>query len=221
VRPEPGRHNREDRGRLDLELLGEQEEELLQDVDREEEAEEAAAAAAAEKKAKAEKEANTETKVTVSVADGEVSWVEIEVDGKSDVAEQVTGPWKKTYTVTDSITIQVSNPTAVSVKKNGKKQKFDSKTAGVGSITIQGTKVTKTDDSSSSSDATSTDGQTTDSATGTTDATSSDGQSTDATNGTTTTQGRRPRRRTAARRARTTGTVTSQTGQTGQTTDNE
>ena len=74
------------------------------------EAEEAAAAAAAEKKAKAEKEANTETKVTVSVADGEVSWVEIEVDGKSDVAEQVTGPWKKTYTVTDSITIQVSNP---------------------------------------------------------------------------------------------------------------
>lgn len=187
------------------------------------EAEEAAAAAAAEKKAKAEKEANTETKVTVSVADGEVSWVEIEVDGKSDVAEQVTGPWKKTYTVTDSITIQVSNPTAVSVKKNGKKQKFDSKTAGVGSITIQGTKVTKTDDSSSSSDATSTDGQTTDSATGTTDATSTDGQSTDATNGTTTNIGTTSTQSTGTTTTQTSGTVTTQNGQTsqtGQTTNN-
>jgi hypothetical protein len=157
------------------------------------------------------------------VADGEVSWVEIEVDGKSDVAEQVTGPWKKTYTVTDSITIQVSNPTAVSVKKNGKKQKFDSKTAGVGSITIQGTKVTKTDDSSSSSDATSTDGQTTDSATGTTDATSTDGQSTDATNGTTTNAGTTSTQSTGTTTTQTSGTVTTQNGQTsqtGQTTNN-
>ncbi len=181
------------------------------------EAEEAAAAAAAEKKAKAEKEANTETKVTVSVADGEVSWVEIEVDGKSDVAEQVTGPWKKTYTVTDSITIQVSNPTAVSVKKNGKKQKFDSKTAGVGSITIQGTKVTKTDDASSSDDATSTDGQTTDSATGTTDATSTDGQSTDSTGGTSTDAAMTSTQQNGAASTQTTGTSTTQTGQ---TTDN-
>ena len=185
------------------------------------EAEEAAAAAAAEKKAKAEKEANTETKVTVSVADGEVSWVEIEVDGKSDVAEQVTGPWKKTYTVTDSITIQVSNPTAVSVKKNGKKQKFDSKTAGVGSITIQGTKVTKTDDSSSSGDETSTDGQTTDSTTGTTDGASANGQSTDAANGTTTDAGTTSTQTNGGTTSGTTGTVTSQNGQTGQTTDNE
>lgn len=143
------------------------------------EAEAAAAAATAKKTAQEEKDANTVTKVSVSVADGEVSWVEITCDGKSVVAEQVTGSWKKTYTVTDSISIQVSNPTAVTVKKNGKVQKFDSKTAGVGSITIQGTKVTNTDSDDSSSSDTS----------GTTDASGTTSTTTDANSGTSGTTG--------------------------------
>ena len=131
-------------------------------------AKEAAAAAAAAKAQQDAEAANTETDVKVSVADGGVSWVEIVCDGTSEVAEQVTGPWEKTYVVTDSITIQVSDPSAVTVTKNGTQQKFDSKTSGIGSITIQGTQVTTTDASSSDSS----NGAT---ATTTTDATTTDG----------------------------------------------
>lgn len=153
-------------------------------------AEAAAAAATAKKTAQEEKDANTVTKVTVSVADGEVSWVEITLDGKSVVAEQITGSWKKTYTVTDSISIQVSNPTAVTVKKNGKIQKFDSKTAGVGSITIQGTKVTSTDTSDSSSSDTSSTSSTNGTTSTTSDTTSgTSGTTSGTTTGTTTTSG--------------------------------
>ncbi|MGN0076948.1 MAG: helix-turn-helix domain-containing protein [Parafannyhessea sp.] len=151
------------------------------------EAEAAAAAATAKKTAQEEKDANTVTKVSVSVASGEVSWVEITCDGKSVVAEQITGSWKKTYTVTDSISIQVSNPTAVTVKKNGKIQKFDSKTAGVGSITIQGTKVTSTDSSdSSSSDSTNSTSTTNGTTSSTSDTTSTTSGTTNSTTGTTT-----------------------------------
>ena len=118
------------------------------------EEEEAAAEAVAAKNEKDEQDANTETDVVVSVEDGEVSWVEIECDGKSEVAEQITGPWKKSFVVTDSITVQVSNTSAVTVKKNGETQKFDNKTSGIGTVTIAGTKVaTKSDDASDGSDA--------------------------------------------------------------------
>ncbi|MGN0286788.1 MAG: helix-turn-helix domain-containing protein [Atopobiaceae bacterium] len=103
-------------------------------------------------------DSNTETDVTVSVADGAVTWLEIECDGTSEVADTVTGPWENTYVVTDSITIQAGDTTAVTVTKNGKQVQFDSLSSGVGSVTIQGTKVTA--DSSSTTSGTS--GTTTD-----------------------------------------------------------
>ena len=111
----------------------------------------------------AETEAVTETNVTVSVADGEVSWVEIECDGSSVVAETMTGPWEQSFTVTDSITIQAGKPAAVTVTKNGEKVQFESKASGIGTITIEGT----------STDATTTDG-TTSTTTSTGDTTSTD-----------------------------------------------
>ena len=86
------------------------------------------------------------TVVSVSVAKGEISWVEIKCDGMSEVAEQITGPWKQSYTVTEAISISVNNISAVTVAKNGKTQSFDSKTSGIGSITIQGTKAPSTED---------------------------------------------------------------------------
>lgn len=88
-----------------------------------------------------------ETSVSVSVADGSVTWLEIECDGKSDVAETITGPWQKTYTVEDAITIRAGDTTAVSVVQNGRQVQFDSMASGIGSIRIQGTKKTteKTD----------------------------------------------------------------------------
>lgn len=96
---------------------------------------------AADKKAEQEQlDAQQKTVVDVSVAEGEVSWVEIVNDGKSQVAQQITGPWSASYEVTDSISIQVSNPSAVRVSKNSQPVKFDTKTAGIGSVSIKGTK---------------------------------------------------------------------------------
>ena len=79
------------------------------------------------------------TEVEVSVASGGVSWVEIKCDGKSVMAQQVTGPWDQSYTVTQSITIHVSNVSVVTVSKNGETQSFETKASGLGTITIQGT----------------------------------------------------------------------------------
>lgn len=103
-------------------------------------ADEAAKAAEDAKAQKEAKEAETETKVDVKVADGATTWLEIESDGTSVIAEQVTGPWEKSFVVTESITVQVSDTTAATVTKNGTQQSFSSKSSGIGSITIQGTK---------------------------------------------------------------------------------
>lgn len=87
-----------------------------------------------------------QTIVQVSLASGEASWVEVTVDGKSVVADNLTGAWSQTYTVTDSIAIQVSNVDAVTVTNNGKKVDFSSKTSGVGTLTIKGTPAPATDE---------------------------------------------------------------------------
>lgn len=113
---------------------------------------ETARAAQEAKAAQEEKEAHTQTNVEVSVADGEVTWLEITVDDTSIIAEQVSGPWDNSYTVTKSITVQVSNISAVTVKKNGTAQRFDSKTSGIGTLTIQGTKVKDTQGDTASTD---------------------------------------------------------------------
>ena len=101
-----------------------------------EEEEKARAEAAAAKAAETETPA-TERTIEVSVTSGEVTWLEIECDGKSDIAETVTGPWSQSYTVRQSISINVSDTTAVTVMENGKKLEFDSKASGIGTITIQ------------------------------------------------------------------------------------
>ena len=88
----------------------------------------------------------------MTVADSSVSWVEIVVDGKSVVAESVTGPWTQTYEPKQSMSIQVGDTSAVTVTKNGENQSFDAKTSGLGTITIKvpQTKTTTTDASKDS-----------------------------------------------------------------------
>ena len=85
-----------------------------------------------------------QTKVVVSVEAGSVSWVEVLCDGESKVATTITGPWSETYDVHDSINVEVSDTSAVTVTENGEQRTFDSKTSGIGSITIQGTPAPKT-----------------------------------------------------------------------------
>lgn len=99
----------------------------------------------------------TETNVTVTLASGQVSWIEVQCDGTSKVADTLTGPWSETYTVTDSITIQVSDPKSVQVTKNGETVNFDSRASGIGSVTIAGTPAT----AGTAAGTTSTDGVTT------------------------------------------------------------
>ena len=132
-----------------------------------------------------------ETSVSVSVADGAVTWLEVECDGKSDIAQTVTGPWQKTYTVESAITIQAGDTTAVSVVQNGRQVQFESMASGIGSIRIQGTKSSTSSSASSSSSAKSdtkdgTKSSTTDkSSTSTTSTTSGKGENKSGSGGTT------------------------------------
>ena len=116
-----------------------------------------------------------ETVVEVSLKAGQSAWIEITCDGKSDVADTLTGAWSQSYTVTDSITIQVDNVDAVTVTENGKKVDFTSRTSGIGTLTIKGTPAATTDEAQSA-DGTDTTSATDSKAT----ATSSSGKSTSA-----------------------------------------
>lgn len=89
------------------------------------------------------------TVVKVSVESGAYTWLEITSDGVSDVAESVTGPWEREYTVTDSITVQAGDPGSVTVTKNGESVSFTSKASGLGSLSVKGTKAPETTDDSS------------------------------------------------------------------------
>ncbi len=93
----------------------------------------------------------TPSLVTISVADGEVSWIEITMGDVSLVAQTVTGPWEKTFTPTATMEIQASNASAVTVLADGKPLTFDSKASGVGAITIAAPSAPK--DSSAGGDA--------------------------------------------------------------------
>lgn len=78
-----------------------------------------------------------ELNVAVSVTDGSVTWLEIECDGSSQVAETITGPWHKTYTVKESITIQAGDTSAVSVVRDGSQVQFESLASGLGTIRME------------------------------------------------------------------------------------
>lgn len=86
---------------------------------------------------KEDESATQSTSVAVSVTDGSVTWLEIECDGSSKVAETITGPWHHTYTVEESITIQAGNTSAVSVVQDGSQLQFESMASGIGTIRIE------------------------------------------------------------------------------------
>ncbi|MDY2778205.1 MAG: helix-turn-helix domain-containing protein [Collinsella sp.] len=78
----------------------------------------------------------TETKVEISIEKGRTSWVEVKLDGKYVFSDTPVGPFSKEFTVTQSIEITVDNPADVTVTKNGEKVRYDSKSSGVGRVTI-------------------------------------------------------------------------------------
>lgn len=93
--------------------------------------------------------------VKISLAKGKTSWIEVKVDGVSQYADTPVGPYEAEYTPTKSIEITVDNPSDVQVTENGDKVRWDSKTSGVGRVTItvpQTTSPSATTDESTSSD---------------------------------------------------------------------
>ncbi|MGI6216021.1 MAG: RodZ domain-containing protein [Coriobacteriales bacterium] len=74
--------------------------------------------------------------LVVSVADGHQSWVEVDVDGTTSTAEEVTGPQDLTYTVTDTASIQIGNPDYVTVTVNGNDQELTTSDSGLGEVTL-------------------------------------------------------------------------------------
>lgn len=77
-----------------------------------------------------------ETTVTISIAKGKTSWVEVKLDGKYVYSDTPVGPFEQEYTVGSSIEITVDNPADVVIRKNGEKIRYDSKSSGVGRVTI-------------------------------------------------------------------------------------
>ena len=93
--------------------------------------------------------------VKISLAKGKTSWIEVKVDGVSQYADTPVGPYEAEYTPTKSIEITVDNPSDVQVTENGDKVRWDSKTSGVGRVTItvpQATTASAATDEATSSD---------------------------------------------------------------------
>lgn len=78
--------------------------------------------------------------VVVTVEDGAVTWLEVECDGTSEIAEQVTGPWNQTYKVEESFSVQANDTSAVTVEQDGQQLQFEPMASGVGIIHVQGEK---------------------------------------------------------------------------------
>lgn len=77
-----------------------------------------------------------ETNVTVAIPEGVTSWLEIYVDGVSVYAAQTAGPFEQSYTPESSIEITVDHPGDVEITKNGESVDWDTRTSGVGKVTI-------------------------------------------------------------------------------------
>lgn len=77
--------------------------------------------------------------MVVTLESGEQSWIEVSVDGVSQVADRYTGPWSATYQVSETATVQADNTSAVTVTADGVTKSFSGKNAGVGSVTVTAT----------------------------------------------------------------------------------
>lgn len=92
--------------------------------------------AADDKKHDAQGDDSGPVKVTISLGKGKTSWVEVKLDGKYVYSGTPVGPLKLEYDVVRTLEVTVNNPSDVVVKKNGERVRYDSKSSGVGRITI-------------------------------------------------------------------------------------
>lgn len=81
-------------------------------------------------------EAPTEATFTYEVADGESTWIEVYVDGQSQIAEQQTGPQSGTYTFSDTLQFVASDIDAVTVTIDGEEQTLEENSKGIVNTTF-------------------------------------------------------------------------------------
>lgn len=101
----------------------------------------------------------TQTVVRVTLDEGKSSWIEIRVDGEYVYQGQTAGPFEQEFTPTQSVEITVDHPNDVSVLENGESVDWDTKTSGVGRVTItvpQTTSASGRQDASDGTDSTDT-----------------------------------------------------------------
>lgn len=79
---------------------------------------------------------NAQPVVKVSLPSGKTSWIEVKLDGTIVYSDSVTGPFEQEYKVTKSIEVSVTKPADVTVTKDGEKVRYDTKSSGVGKVTI-------------------------------------------------------------------------------------
>lgn len=75
-------------------------------------------------------EAPTSFKFTYTVASGTSVWIECYVDGKTKIAETVTGPSTKTYTVKKKVEFMAASADGVSVKQDDKDVSLEAADSG-------------------------------------------------------------------------------------------
>lgn len=80
---------------------------------------------------------HTQIEATVSLASGDSSSLQIDVDGQTVVYDTVTGPSEEKYTATNSFVIQSFNPSAVKVTAGGKDYSFKTDSDGLGTISLK------------------------------------------------------------------------------------
>lgn len=98
-----------------------------------------------------------EHKIKVTVDEGITTWMEIKLDGQIVYSSQTTGPFEKEYTPTESMTVTVNHPGDVHITDNGDKVDWDTRTSGVGRVTITVPQV-DTPATAAAADGTATDG---------------------------------------------------------------
>lgn len=86
--------------------------------------------------AAAQQQVPTETKIAITVDEGATSWIEVKVDGEVVYGSQTAGPETLEYVPGQTIEITVDHPSDVSVTENGKTVDWDTRTPGVGRVTI-------------------------------------------------------------------------------------
>ncbi|MBY4797983.1 helix-turn-helix domain-containing protein [Collinsella sp. AGMB00827] len=80
----------------------------------------------------------TEYQVKIVYTGKATAWVEIEIDGAyAKETGTITKGFSQTYTVKDSMTVSTDSTADVEVYRDGEKLRYDTKSSGVGKITIE------------------------------------------------------------------------------------